>query len=162
MLLYLCVDPADYLCSVVFTSTTIGQRRQACAICWHHCRENDWIIELEITKENNNLSLPGADGELFSPEPLRGQHIFFSSLLQIFAFNRDNIWAAAVGLELFILEKHGFVKKRFNVSWIVTFPSLQEAAVPEGSQRLKHRSCLHKGNKMLSPFCCTPGTIGTC
>ena len=68
--------------------------------------KSDWIIELEITKENNNLSLPGADGELFSPELLRGQHIFFSSLLQIFAFNRDNIWAAAVGLELLILEKH--------------------------------------------------------
>ena len=63
-------------------------------------------MELEITIEKNNLSLPGADGELFSPELLRGQHIFFSSLLQIFAFNRDNIWAAAVGLELLILEKH--------------------------------------------------------
>ena len=71
--------------------------------------QRKWLNNIEKEIPNNNLSLPGADGELVSPELLRGQHIFFSSLLQIFACNRDNIWAAAVGLELFILEKHEFV-----------------------------------------------------
>ena len=70
---------------------------------------------MEITIET--LSLPGADGE-----PLRGQHIFFSSLLQIFAFNRDNIWAAAVGLELLILEKHESVKGDLTSPELLPFP----------------------------------------
>ena len=39
------------------------------------------------------------------PQAFTGQHILLSSLLQMLAFNRSNIWEAAAGFELWILGK---------------------------------------------------------
>ena len=49
-----------------------------------------------------NLEL---DLSFLPPQAFTGQHNLFSSLLQMLAFNRSNIWEAAAGFELWILER---------------------------------------------------------
>ena len=86
------------------------------------------------------LMLPGVvfwGDVFFSPSELfTGQHILFSSLLQTLAFNRAKIWEAAVGFELWILERKSAASASQD-SYYVPFLCCQKV---EGLRALSRRN----------------------
>ena len=98
-----------------------------------------------------NLEL---DLSFLPPQAFTGQHILLSSLLQMLAFNRSNIWEAAAGFELWILEKKLLLLYLRILR--TTFSVLREGRGPEGTETLEHKDCHRKGNKTLFGLCCKP------
>ena len=84
-----------------------------------------------------NLEL---DLSFLPPQAFTGQHILLSSLLQMLAFNRSNIWEAAAEFELWILGKKLLLLLHLRIPR-TTFSLLREGLGPEGTETLEHKDC---------------------